>query len=186
MNPAENRKFRGWRWMPAGLRVWFGVAFCLVLGACGGGGSGSSGSGGGAPPPGPPPATETLSQADVQMVVEAAATAAQSDAMAIAVVDRMGRILAVYVGPAAPVTAPGNFGVMIPTADLAVSLARTGAFFSNDQAPLSPRTVRFISGIHFPPGIAGTSNAPLYGIENTNRGCTLSTNYIAGQALNPS
>src|SRR5271168_5248960 len=174
MNPAENRKFRGWRWKPAGLRVWFGVAFCLVLGACGGGGSGSSGSsGGGAPPPGPPPATETLSQADVQMVVEAAATAAQSDAMAIAVVDRTGRILAVYVGPAAPATSPGNFGVAIPTADLAVALARTGAFFSNDQAPLSSRTVRFISGIHFPPGVENTVNAALYGIENTNRGCNL-------------
>src|SRR5277367_5345271 len=180
MNPAENRKFRGWRWKPAGLRVWFGVAFCLVLGACGGGGSGSSGSsGGGAPPPGPPPATETLSQADVQMVVEAAATAAQSDAMAIAVVDRMGRILAVYVGPAAPVTAPGNFGVMIPTADLAVALARTGAFFSNDQAPLSSRTVRFISGIHFPPGVENTASAALYGIENTNRGCNLATSLDA-------
>jgi len=113
------------------------------------------------------------------MVVEAAATAAPSDAMAIAVVDRMGRILAVYVGPAAPVTAPGNFGVMIPTADLAVSLARTGAFFSNDQAPLSSRTVRFISGIHFPPGVENTASAALYGIENTNRGCNLATSLDA-------
>ena len=51
---------------------------------------------------------------------------------------------------------------------------------------LSSRTVRFISGIHFPPGVAGTANGDLYGIENTNRGCTLSTNYLPGQALNPS
>jgi uncharacterized protein GlcG (DUF336 family) len=114
-----------------------------------------------------------LSQADVQMVVEAAATAAQSDAMAIAVVDRLGRILAIYVGPSAPATSEGNFGGLIPTADLAVALARTGAFFSNDEAPLSSRTVRFISGIHFPPGVANTANAALYGIENTNRGCNL-------------
>ena len=57
-----------------------------------------------------------------------------------------------------------------------MSLARTAAFISNDTAPLSSRTVRFISGIHFPPGISGTANAPLYGIENTNRGCTLYTN----------
>jgi uncharacterized protein GlcG (DUF336 family) len=120
-----------------------------------------------------------LTQADVQMVVEAAATAAQSDAMAIAVVDRMGRILAVYVGPSAPATAPGNFGEAIPTADLAVALARTGAFFSNDQAPLSSRTVRFISGIHFPPGVVNTASAALYGIENTNRGCNLATSLDA-------
>ena len=113
------------------------------------------------------------------MVVEAAATAAQSDAMAIAVVDRMGRILAVYVGPSAPATAPGNFGAAIPTADLAVGLARTGAFFSNDQAPLSSRTVRFISGIHFPPGVENTANAALYGIENTNRGCNLAASIDA-------
>jgi hypothetical protein len=69
--------------------------------------------------------------------------------------------------------------------ELAVSLARTAAFFSNDQAPLSSRTVRFISGIHFPPGITGTPNRPLYGIENTNRGCTLSTNFIVGQSAPP-
>jgi uncharacterized protein GlcG (DUF336 family) len=70
--------------------------------------------------------------------------------------------------------------------DLAVSLARTAAYFSNDQAPLSSRTVRFISGIHFPPGVTDTSNAPLYGIENTNRGCTLTTNFLPGQAVQPS
>src|SRR5258707_9419863 len=57
--------------------------------------------------------------------------------------------------------------------DVAVALARTGAFFSNDEAPLSSRTVRFISGIHFPPGVSNQPPADLYGIENTNRGCTL-------------
>jgi uncharacterized protein GlcG (DUF336 family) len=107
------------------------------------------------------------------MVVQAAATAVQSDAIAIGVVDRLGRILAVYVGPSAPPKSLGNFGAMIPTADLAVALARTGAFFSNDQAPLSSRTVRFISGIHFPPDVVNTASAALYGIENTNRGCNL-------------
>jgi hypothetical protein len=44
--------------------------------------------------------------------------------------------------------------------------------FSNDQA-LSRRTVRFISGVHFPPGVAMAPTADLYGIENTNRGCPL-------------
>src|SRR5206468_2085599 len=59
------------------------------------------------------------------------------------------------------------------TPDMAVSLARTTAYFSNDQAPLSSRTVRFISGIHFPAGIKNTGNAALYGVENINRGCAL-------------
>ena len=182
MVPLKIRKFRDALRKPVALRAFLGVAFCLVLAACGGGGSGSAGTGSsasGGASTNPPPATETLSQADVQMVVQAAATAAQSDDMAIAVVDRMGRILAVYVGPAAPATSPGNFGAATPTADLAVALARTGAFFSNDQAPLSSRTVRFISGIHFPPGVTNTASAALYGIENTNRGCNLAASLNA-------
>lgn len=167
--------FRGRLWKPVGIPVCLSLAltisYCLALSGCGGGGSAST-----TPPP---PATETLTQADVQMLVQAAATAADADSMAIAVVDRLGRILAVYKGPTAPATLPGNFGVMIPPDQLAVSLARTGAFFSNDQAPLSSRTVRFISGVHFPPGVANTESAALYGIENTNRGCNLAASLSA-------
>ncbi|MFZ0646433.1 MAG: heme-binding protein [Candidatus Acidiferrales bacterium] len=157
--------------MPVCLCLALTIAYSLGLGACGGGGS--------APTRQPPPATDSLTQADVQMLVQAAATAADADSMAIAVVDRLGRILAVYKGPSAPATLPGNFGAMIPSDELAVSLARTGAFFSNDQAPLSSRTVRFISGIHFPPGVDNTASAALYGIENTNRGCNLAASLSA-------
>ena len=67
----------------------------------------------------------------------------------IAVTDQE-EVLGVFRKPGTPANVIGNFGRT--AADLAVSLARTGAFFSNDQAPLSSRTVRFISGIHFPPG----------------------------------
>ena len=157
------------------VRLCLVIAFCIELAACGGSTSG----GGATPPPDPPPATEFLTQADVQMLVQAAATAAQSNAMAIAVVDRLGRILAVYKQPGAPASLPGNFGAPVPPDELAVSLARTGAFFSNDQAPLSSRTVRFISGVHFPPGVMNTGSAALYGIENTNRGCNLAASLSA-------
>ena len=150
------------------LVAFAGAAACLAFTGCGGG------SGSVAAPPPPPPTPQVLTQADVSAVVQAAATAAESDTMAIAVVDRLGRILAVYKGPSAPAQVPGNFGAMVPADDLAVSLARTGAFFSNNQAPLSSRTVRFISGVHFPPGVDNAANAALYGIETTNRGCTLS------------
>src|SRR3974390_692600 len=134
----------------------------------------------------PPPPVQSLTAADVTALVQAAAQAVDPNTMVIAVVDRAGNILGVYRKPSAPALATGNFGVQVDANELAVSLARTAAFFSNDQAPLSSRTVRFISGIHFPPGIANTSNAPLYGIENTNRGCTLSTNFLAVQAIQPS
>ena len=152
------------------------IAFtlCAVLCACGGNNGSSSSS-----PPPPPPPPQALSQSDVSAVVQAAAQTVNSDTMVIAVVDRLGRILAVYKEPSAPAIVVGNFSQMVPSDELAVSLARTGAFFSNDQAPLSSRTVRFISGTHFPPEVMNTSNGALYGIENTNRGCTLSSTLSA-------
>src|SRR5207249_10180715 len=93
--------------------------------------------------------------------------------MAVAVVDRAGFALGLLRTQNAPTTAIGNFGQVQGANDVAGALARTGAFFTNDQAPLSSRTVRFISGIHFPPGVMNQPPGDLYGIENTNRGCTL-------------
>jgi uncharacterized protein GlcG (DUF336 family) len=132
---------------------------------CGGGGSTSV-----APPVIAP--VQALQVADVQNIVTAAANSVNVD-MVVAVVDRAGFVLGVFRTQNAPATALGNFGQTQNANDVAVALARTGAFFSNDQAPLSSRTVRFISGIHFPPGVTNQPPADLYGIENTNRGCTL-------------
>ncbi len=105
--------------------------------------------------------------------------------MVIAVADRAGKILAVFRNPTAPLTSTGNFGATVDSNELAVALARTAALFSNNQAPLSSRTVRFISGIHFPPGVSDAPNADLYGIENTNRGCPLNATFLAGQSVDP-
>ena len=124
--------------------------------------------------PPPPPVVQPLQVSDVQNIVQAAANSVSAD-MVVAVVDRAGIVLGVFRTQNAPITAAGNFGQTQDANDLAVALARTGAFFSNDQAPLSSRTVRFISGIHFPPGVMNQPPADLYGIENTNRGCTLLT-----------
>ena len=122
--------------------------------------------------PPPIPAVQPLQAADVQNIVQAAVNSVSVD-MVVAVVDRAGFVLGVFRTQNAPATATGNFGQTQNANDVAVALARTGAFFSNDQAPLSSRTVRFISGIHFPPGVMNQGPADLYGIENTNRGCTL-------------
>ena len=133
----------------------------------------SCGSGSITPVSPPPVATvQPLQVADVQKVVQAAVSSVNAD-MVVAVVDRAGFVLGVFRTQNAPAMAIGNFGQMLDANDVAVGLARTGAFFSNDQAPLSSRTVRFISGIHFPPGVTNQPPADLYGIENTNRGCTL-------------
>ena len=118
------------------------------------------------------PPVQPLQIADVQNIVQGAVNSVNVD-MVVAIVDRAGFVLGVFRTQNAPATAQGNFGQMQNANDMAVALARTGAFFSNDEAPLSSRTVRFISGIHFPPGVTNQPNADLYGIENTNRGCTL-------------
>jgi uncharacterized protein GlcG (DUF336 family) len=104
---------------------------------------------------------DILRAADVLAILTVAASALSNDTMAAAVVDRTGNILGVYGRPRADERTP----------DIAVSVARAGALFSHDQAPLSSRTVRFISGTHFPPGVQNTPNAALYGVENINRGC---------------
>src|SRR5208282_3999269 len=162
------------------LVVCAAVLLCL---SCGGSGSSSNLS------DPPAPAVVPLTMMDVTTVVQNAVLAVNAP-MVVAVVDRGGNILAVFETPNAPTMAQGDFfgttQQMVPADELAVGLARTAAYFSNDQAPLSSRTVRYISGIHFPPGVANTPNADLYGIENTNRGCTLSNNFLPGQMLNPS
>ncbi len=104
---------------------------------------------------------QILTADDVRAILTVAATALGNETLGAAVVDRTGSILGVFARPQADERTP----------DIAVTLARTGAMFANDQAPLSSRTVRFISGIHYPPGVQNTPNAALYGVENINRGC---------------
>lgn len=140
------------------------------------------GCGGGVNAPAPPQVTTqvaSLSSTDVQAVVQATASSVSVPLM-IAVVDRAGNVLAIYAKANAPTTGQANFGHPAAAKEVAVALARTAAFFSNDQAPLSSRTVRFISGIHFPPGVMNAASADLYGIENTNRGC-LNKEFAPGQ-----
>src|SRR5882724_4954181 len=167
--PVESRQAlrRHQKTLALGVALAVGIAgtLALLLFGCGGGSS--------APVVPPPiPAVQALQVADVQKIVAAAVNSLDVE-MVVGVVDRAGFVLGVFRTQNAPATATGNFGQLQDANDVAVALARTGAFFSNNQAPLSSRTVRFISGIHFPPGVMNQPPADLYGIENTNRGCTL-------------
>ena len=159
---AQRRKMLA---LGAVLAIGIAAALAFLLAGCGGGSSA---------PPSPPVVAQVqaLQTTDVQNIVQAAVNSVNLD-MVVAVTDRAGFVLGVFRTQNAPATAIGNFGQTQNANDVAISLARTGAFFSNDAAPLSSRTVRFISGIHFPPGVMNAPNADLYGIENTNRGCTL-------------
>jgi len=177
------RQSKGQAPLPVRLFV---VAVTLIMVSCGGGGGGQNVASGNPAPPVTSPSTESLSSTDAAGVVQRAAEAADDGTMVIAVTDRAGRILALYRKPGAPATVTGNFGQTVNANEQAVALARTASFFSNNQAPLSTRTVRFISGKNFPPGVEFTGiSGALYGIENTNRGCELSSEYIPGQEVPP-
>src|SRR3954468_20661421 len=152
----------------------------LVMAACGGGNTVSSSS-----TPSPSAPSPNLTAADVTAVVNAVAGSTNAP-MVIAVSDRGGNLLGLYKKASAPAQGMANFSQMVDARELSLALARTAAYFSNDQAPLSSRTVRFISGIHFPPGVTNASNAALYGIENTNRGCPLNVTFAPGKNINPS
>lgn len=114
-----------------------------------------------------------LSADEVARLATGAAGAIADDRMTVAVVDRAGRVLAIVRKP----------GSSPEDDEVAVGLARTAAFFSHDMAPLSSRTVRFISGVHFPPGVKRAPNAALYGIENTNRGCDFNVEFNPGKCI---
>ena len=116
---------------------------------------------------------KSLSDAEVRAIVQAAAAALSGDTATIGVVDRTGRPLAVYRQP----------GFLPANDDLALGVARTAAFASNSQAPLSSRTMRFISQVHFPPGLTNANSGALYGIEQSNRGCDLHADWLPGQCV---
>ncbi len=162
----------------AALALGLAGALALLLAGCGGNSSGVA-----SPPP--VASVQPLQIADVQAIVQAAVNSVNVD-MVVAVVDRAGFVVGVFRTANAPSTATGNFATTVDANDLAVALARTGAFFSNDQAPLSSRTVRFISGIHFPAGVQNQPPADLYGIETTNRGCTVVNDPVYESQVPPS
>src|SRR5688500_5714935 len=79
-----------------------------------------------------PPAAFQLQINEVTALLTLAAESLNDPTLAVAVVDRGGRILTIY--------SRASLSTLIP--ETGVSVARTGAFFCHDQAPLSSRTVR--------------------------------------------
>src|SRR5581483_7460083 len=87
----------------------------------------------------------TLTADEVGALLERAAAASSSSDAIIAVVDREGRILGVRVESGVSPVIRNDPSQLVFAIDGAVAKARTGAFFANDQAPLTSRTVQFIS-----------------------------------------
>jgi uncharacterized protein GlcG (DUF336 family) len=169
----------------------------LVVSSCGGGGGGSP-----PPPPPPPPAPVpppppagvysvpaqlSLSPAEVQQIIAQGVAEAQAQSLpaTIAVVDRVGNVLAVFaMNGANPRLAvprgPGGSvhdlqGVDVPDADAgAIAKAITGAYLSSGGNAFSTRTASMIVQEHFPPSAAarGLESGPLFGVQFSQLPCS--------------
>lgn len=98
-----------------------------------------------APVPSLGPDAFAITQQDIEDLLGRAAAASSSEDAIIAVVDRSGNILGVRAEPGIAAEIQGNSDLLTFAIDGAVAKARTAAFFSSNEAPLTSRTVRFIS-----------------------------------------
>jgi uncharacterized protein GlcG (DUF336 family) len=96
-------------------------------------------------PSAPPAPDQLLTPWEVKTLLERAAAATDLNTAIIAVVDRNGTILGVRVENGVSPQITGDTTNRVFAIDGAVSLARTGAFFGNDMAPITSRTVQQIS-----------------------------------------
>lgn len=167
----------------------------LLLAACGGGGSssgGSSGGGGGSSGGSPPtanytaPVLESLGVGDVEKIVAQAAAQATADGQpaVIAVVDRVGNVLAIFRMTGAPATAQTSpapnganidaQGLNVPAEAAALAKAITGAYLSSGGNAFSSRTASMIVQPHFPPApsTAGLESGPLFGVQFSQLPCS--------------
>jgi uncharacterized protein GlcG (DUF336 family) len=169
------------------------MAVLIVLGtaapSCGGGGSTSS-----SPPPtasSPPPPAKipiipppvSLSEHDVNAIVNQAVNQASAlhAPATIAVVDRVGNVLAVTQMAGAPTMGTvtsmrgvvgGLEGTPVPTTLEAIAKALTGAYLSSQGNAFSTRTANQIIQQHFNPGVSGTPSGPLFGVQLSQLPCS--------------
>jgi uncharacterized protein GlcG (DUF336 family) len=90
-------------------------------------------------------APNVLTEAEVELLLQRAAAATASNDAIIAVVDRGGRPLGIRIESGVDPAITGNTDALVFAVDGALAKARTGAFFGNNQAPLTSRTIQLIS-----------------------------------------
>lgn len=168
----------------------------LVLTSCGGGSGGGTSAPAPSPTPSPTPtptsvftapALEALTIAEVQRVIAQAAgeASARSRPAVIAVVDRVGNVLAVFTmtgantGLAVPSPAGPAFdlqGVSVPGGAVAGAIAKaiTGAYLSSGGNAFTTRTASQIVQETFPrtPATGGLESGPLFGVQFSQLPCS--------------
>jgi uncharacterized protein GlcG (DUF336 family) len=170
-------------------RLLLTIAVAAVA-ACSGSGNSGDPVGTAPPPPSAPECTGScvtaasfLSTAEVQRVIaQASAEAAALNRPAtIAVVDRVGNVLAVFRMNGAPpvVTITSERGVTgglenlnVPGELAAIAKAVTGAFLSSEGNAFSTRTANQIVQENFNPGEGGQPSGPLFGVQFSQLPCS--------------
>ena len=186
-------------------------AAALVLTSCGGGGDSNDFGGTPSPSPSPTPAPtppptgtggaftapaqQSLSVTDVQTIIAQAVGEAQARNLpsVIAVVDRVGNVLAVFDmngsnggstevtisnrqigGLAGAANLVGLQGQQVPAAAAAIAKAVTGAYLSSGGNAFSSRTASQIAQEHFPPAptTVGLESGPLFGVQFSQLPCS--------------
>jgi len=190
-------------------RFWLAALCAAVVASCGGGGSGSSGAyvnGGAASASGAPAcdgscasASTFLSNSDVETVIARAVAEAQARGVkaTIAVVDRVGNVLAVFrmfgalenvttqtSGVAVSALSGGLENIeVIPATMAAIAKAVTGAYLSSEGNAFSTRTASQIIQSHFNPGELLTPGGPLFGVQFSQLPCSdLSARFTPAEA----
>jgi len=171
------------------------ATLALFLAACGGGGgSGSGGCGGTCESANP----TTLTVADAQQVIAQAVaeSAAQGARATVAVVDRVGNVLAVFKmnGALPTFTITSGSGAtggleglgILPSELAAISKAITGAYLSSEGNAFSTRTASQIIQQNFNPGEANQPSGPLSGVQFSQLSCSdINRQASAGAMLQP-
>ncbi len=143
-------------------------------------------------------ASSFLSVAETETIIAQAVTEAQAQGVAgtIAVVDRVGNVLAVFRMNSASTditidsgrnVSGGLEGInVIPDTLAAISKAMTGAYLSSEGNAFSTRTASQIVQEHFNPGETGQPGGPLFGVQFSNLPCSdLNTRFSAGADAGP-
>jgi len=130
---------------------------------------------------------QNLSIADVEKTLSQSITSAKllDRNGTIAILDRVGNVLALYQMPSSKVSAlitgqigatGGLEGLNVPTSLVAISKAGTGAYLSSQGNAFSSRTAGQIVQEHFNPGEVGQVAGPLFGVQFSQLICSDITN----------
>ena len=132
----------------------------------------------------PPSASAFLSTTDVEKIISQAVGEAQARGArgTIAVVDRVGNVLAVFrmTGASATFTIDSGRGVtgglegiaILPDGFAAISKAITGAYLSSQGNAFSTRTASQIIQQNFNPGEISSPSGPLFGVQFSQFSCS--------------